>query len=191
MTATTDKHPVCPECGKSEGGIDTGQALIGFCKTHRVRWVIDYWSWKEQGPLTQAWKDSGIEAFTQVEPVWPQKEVPALCIYCDNVSERRPCALCHHEFRAQAWFAVYVKAPGINPVCDECAKKHDPHLFQATKILEAAHALKVSQELLPFAQLCAAIHPDLEAELRHPFPFSEDELSARTAPLDLDDGIQS
>jgi hypothetical protein len=63
----------CPECGECDGCIDSGQALIGFCNAHRMRWVVDYWSWKEAGPLTQAWKDSGVEIFTRVEPVWPAR----------------------------------------------------------------------------------------------------------------------
>ena len=105
-----------------------------------------------------------------------------------------------------------MKAPGINPVCDECVKKHDPHLFQAVQVLEAAgsggenliqakQVLEASHELdlTPIARLFAAIYPGLARQYAgHEANIAANEAKWRTGPVsdekpavgfDLDDDI--
>ena len=74
---TTDEYfGGCPECGKTDGYLNTGRTHVFMCETHRTYWVAGsnlFSDWRDETEAEQRakWDEVGMEEFRLVKPIYP------------------------------------------------------------------------------------------------------------------------
>ena len=69
--ATDRQFGVCPECGKTDGYLNTGRTHVFMCKTHRTSWVAGanlFSDWRHETEAEQLakWDEIGMEDFERM-----------------------------------------------------------------------------------------------------------------------------
>jgi hypothetical protein len=81
MTIKTDEYfGGCPECGKTDGYLNTGSAHWFVCDAHRVRWCIGsnlFSSWRDETEDEQRRAWERVDDYAEVKPVYPDLDVEA------------------------------------------------------------------------------------------------------------------